>query len=138
MQPLTTGKYPKTMRSLLGSRLPNFTEEQSKLLIGSFDFIGLNYYTTNYAAHISHPIHITGNTSYNQDTRVNFTSKNTFVANLNEELTIILLPFILHFLKIESVFDGKKYSAMTAERNGSPIGPRVRSTLLHLLLYLKN
>ncbi|KAH1141759.1 hypothetical protein GLYMA_12G054600v4 [Glycine max] len=25
MQPLTTGNYPETMQSLLGSRLPNFT-----------------------------------------------------------------------------------------------------------------
>ncbi|KOM50771.1 hypothetical protein LR48_Vigan08g159800 [Vigna angularis] len=73
MQPLTRGKYPKTMHSLLGSRLPNFTEEQSRLLIGSFDFIGLNYYTTNYAAHIPHPVNSSGNTSYFQDTRVNFT-----------------------------------------------------------------
>ncbi|KAL9296525.1 hypothetical protein ACSQ67_022421 [Phaseolus vulgaris] len=75
MQPLTRGKYPKSLHSLLGNRLPNFTEEQSKLLIGSFDFIGLNYYTTNYAAHISHPINSTGNTSYIQDTRVNFTTE---------------------------------------------------------------
>ncbi|CAJ1933287.1 unnamed protein product [Sphenostylis stenocarpa] len=38
MQPLTRGKYPKSMQSLLGSRLPNITKEQSKLLVGSFDF----------------------------------------------------------------------------------------------------
>jgi len=100
MQPLTRGKYPKSLHSLLGNRLPNFTEEQSKLLIGSFDFIGLNYYTTNYAAHISHPINSTGNTSYIQDTRVNFTSKNTLVvANLNEELYIICLFFLLYYAK---------------------------------------
>lgn len=75
MQPLTTGHYPETMQSLLGSRLPNFTKEQSKLLIGSFDFIGLNYYTTNYAAHISLPINNTSNTSYYQDTHVNATTE---------------------------------------------------------------
>uniref|UniRef100_A0A0R0HPQ5 Beta-glucosidase n=1 Tax=Glycine max TaxID=3847 RepID=A0A0R0HPQ5_SOYBN len=74
MQPLTTGNYPETMQSLLGSRLPNFTEEQSKLLIGSFDFVGLNYYTTNYAAHIFQTINNTSNTSYFQDTHINFTS----------------------------------------------------------------
>ncbi|TKY67441.1 Beta-glucosidase 12 [Spatholobus suberectus] len=75
MQPLTTGNYPKIMQSLLGSRLPNFTREQSKLLIGSFDFIGLNYYTTYYAAHIPHPINNTSNTSYLQDTHVNLTTE---------------------------------------------------------------
>ncbi|KAL2328836.1 hypothetical protein Fmac_022263 [Flemingia macrophylla] len=75
MEPLTTGNYPKSMQSLLGSRLPKFTEDQSKLLIGSFDFIGLNYYTSNYAAHIPHPIKNISNTSYYQDTRVNVTTE---------------------------------------------------------------
>jgi len=50
MEPLTTGKYPESMRSLVGERLPEFTEKESKLLIGSYDFLGLNYYTTYYAA----------------------------------------------------------------------------------------
>ncbi|CAJ1956988.1 unnamed protein product [Sphenostylis stenocarpa] len=75
MQPLTRGKYPKSMQSLLGSRLPNITKEQSKLLIGSIDFVGLNYYTTNFAAHISHPINSTSSNSYIQDTHVNFTTE---------------------------------------------------------------
>ena len=50
MDPLTNGDYPHSMRSLVGDRLPKFTKEQSKLLKGSLDFLGLNYYTTNYAA----------------------------------------------------------------------------------------
>ncbi|XP_027355979.1 beta-glucosidase 12-like [Abrus precatorius] len=75
MEPLTTGNYPKTMKSLLGSKLPNFTKEQAKLLIGSFDFIGLNYYTTNYAANIPNPINNTSSPNYYQDTRVNFTTE---------------------------------------------------------------
>jgi beta-glucosidase len=37
------------MRSLVGSRLPKFSTHQSKLVKGSFDFLGLNYYTSNYA-----------------------------------------------------------------------------------------
>ncbi|PQP96075.1 beta-glucosidase 12 [Prunus yedoensis var. nudiflora] len=49
-EPLTSGDYPQSMRSLVGSRLPKFTKEQSKLLIGSFDFLGLNYYTGYYAS----------------------------------------------------------------------------------------
>ncbi|WJX71788.1 Beta-glucosidase 12 [Trifolium repens] len=48
MDPLTIGDYPSSMRSLVGSRLPKFTTYQVKLIKGSFDFIGLNYYTTNY------------------------------------------------------------------------------------------
>ena len=43
------------MRSLVKDRLPKFTKEQSKLVKGSFDFIGLNYYTANYAAYAPQP-----------------------------------------------------------------------------------
>ncbi|KAK9941276.1 hypothetical protein M0R45_017889 [Rubus argutus] len=48
MDPLTNGDYPKSMKSLVGDRLPKFKKEESKLLKGSFDFIGLNYYTSAY------------------------------------------------------------------------------------------
>ncbi|KAG4985274.1 hypothetical protein JHK86_032965 [Glycine max] len=50
MDPLTTGDYPKSMRFLVRARLPKFTKEQSKLLIDSFDFIGINYYSASYAS----------------------------------------------------------------------------------------
>ncbi|KAL8040531.1 hypothetical protein ABFX02_10G104500 [Erythranthe guttata] len=49
--PMVTGDYPPVMRERLGNRLPVFTEEQKKLVKGSFDFIGLNYYTTNYVTY---------------------------------------------------------------------------------------
>ena len=48
MEPLTKGEYPKNMRALVGSRLPKFTKWQAKLVNGSFDFIGLNYYSSGY------------------------------------------------------------------------------------------
>ncbi|BBH07494.1 beta glucosidase 12, partial [Prunus dulcis] len=35
-EPLTSGDYPQSMRSVVGSRLPRFTKEQSKLLIGYY------------------------------------------------------------------------------------------------------
>ncbi|KAG2675043.1 hypothetical protein I3760_13G165600 [Carya illinoinensis] len=51
MDPLTKGRYPLSMRTYVrGNRLPMFTPKQSKLVKGSYDFIGLNYYTANYAA----------------------------------------------------------------------------------------
>ncbi|KAH6757261.1 beta glucosidase 17 [Perilla frutescens var. hirtella] len=53
IHPVVYGEYPKTMRSIVGNRLPNFTKEQSEMLKGSYDFMGLNYYTGNYAAHLS-------------------------------------------------------------------------------------
>nr|XP_009601591.1 beta-glucosidase 12-like [Nicotiana tomentosiformis] len=52
MDPLVYGNYPSIMRTIVGERLPNFTAEQAKMMKGSFDFIGLNYYTSNYAAHL--------------------------------------------------------------------------------------
>ncbi|CAN7004131.1 unnamed protein product, partial [Brassica oleracea var. botrytis] len=49
MEPLTKGRYPDIMRQNVGSRLPNFTEEEAALVAGSYDFLGLNYYVTQYA-----------------------------------------------------------------------------------------
>jgi len=50
MEPLASGRYPDNMRNLVGKRLPEFSAEEAKLVAGSYDFIGLNYYTTKYAA----------------------------------------------------------------------------------------
>ncbi|KAI4331929.1 hypothetical protein L6164_016875 [Bauhinia variegata] len=73
MDPLTTGEYPRTMKSLVRNRLPKFSEEQSRLLKGSFDFLGLNYYTSNYAANAANLIY--ARPSYNTDALVNFTTE---------------------------------------------------------------
>ncbi|GJN27288.1 hypothetical protein PR202_gb15300 [Eleusine coracana subsp. coracana] len=48
-----------------------FTMEQSELVKGSFDFIGLNYYTANYADNL--PPSNGLNNSYNTDSRANLT-----------------------------------------------------------------
>jgi beta-glucosidase len=71
MDPLTKGDYPISMRTLVGNRLPRFTKEQSKGVNGSFDFIGLNYYTARYAQNIKH--NINSNISYNTDSLTNQT-----------------------------------------------------------------
>ena len=73
MDPLINGDYPVSMRRLGGNRLPKITKEQSKLIKGSFDFIGLNYYTTNYASHLSPSNGL--NTSYSTDSRANLTGE---------------------------------------------------------------
>ncbi|WZZ55987.1 hypothetical protein YC2023_056094 [Brassica napus] len=50
MEPLVTGKYPIDMvNNVKGGRLPTFTAQQSKMLKGSYDFIGINYYSSTYA-----------------------------------------------------------------------------------------
>lgn len=49
MEPLVYGDYPNIMRELVKDRLPIFTEHEKKLVKDSFDFIGINYYTSIYA-----------------------------------------------------------------------------------------
>jgi beta-glucosidase/6-phospho-beta-glucosidase/beta-galactosidase len=49
--PITFGDYPSIMREVLNDRLPRFTLEEQKLLKQSFDFFGLNHYSSNYAAY---------------------------------------------------------------------------------------
>ncbi|XP_042449657.1 beta-glucosidase 12-like [Zingiber officinale] len=65
MDPLTQGDYPFTMRAIVGDRLPKFSTEQSQLVKSSFDFIGLNYYTTYFADSISLLSRV--NVSYDSD-----------------------------------------------------------------------
>ncbi|KAB1224247.1 Beta-glucosidase 12 [Morella rubra] len=73
MDPLTNGDYPPSMRSLVGNRLPKFSRDESKIVNGSFDFIGLNYYTSNYAANAR--LSVSGNASYTTDMRVNVSTE---------------------------------------------------------------
>ena len=51
MDPLVYGDYPFIMRALVRERLPHFTHTQSEMIKGSYDFIGINYYTSRYAQH---------------------------------------------------------------------------------------
>ncbi|KAK3029588.1 hypothetical protein RJ639_039875 [Escallonia herrerae] len=68
LEPITTGEYPQSMKKLVGSRLPQFSPEQSETLKGSFDFLGLNYYTAVYVSHGSNVT--TGNLSCETDSQV--------------------------------------------------------------------
>ncbi|KAM1154372.1 hypothetical protein ACFX19_037370 [Malus domestica] len=73
MEPVTTGDYPQSMRTYVGSRLPQFTKEQSDSLIGSYDFMGINYYSARYA---SNPLrNSTDPESYVNDPHVNVTTE---------------------------------------------------------------
>ncbi|KAK3443545.1 beta-glucosidase 12 [Eucalyptus grandis] len=73
LDPITYGDYPHSMRSLVGNRLPKFTEEQSLSLKGSYDFLGLNYYTAFYAAYAPYSVNAQ-NMSYVTDALTNLTS----------------------------------------------------------------
>ncbi|XP_010528331.1 PREDICTED: beta-glucosidase 13-like isoform X1 [Tarenaya hassleriana] len=50
LEPMTSGHYPEDMVSHVAERLPKFTHEEAKMLKGSYDFVGINYYASNYAA----------------------------------------------------------------------------------------
>ena len=45
------------MKDLVGSRLPTFTPAQVTLIKGSYDFFGLNHYTTSYVKLNNKPGH---------------------------------------------------------------------------------
>ncbi|KAL7226040.1 hypothetical protein ACSBR1_021224 [Camellia fascicularis] len=45
---LVFGDYPKIVKKNAGSRIPEFTKVVSKLVKGSFDFLGVNHYNTLY------------------------------------------------------------------------------------------
>ena len=46
--PVFFGRYPSSMKSAVGTRLPEFTREQHNRLVGSLDFLGLNHYSSRY------------------------------------------------------------------------------------------
>jgi beta-glucosidase len=50
-----SGDYPASMRAQLGDRLPRFTPEESKLVLGSSEFYGMNSYTTFFMKHTTTP-----------------------------------------------------------------------------------
>ncbi|KAK2760124.1 beta-glucosidase [Colletotrichum kahawae] len=53
-----TGDYPASMRAQLGDRLPRFTPEESKLVLGSSEVYGMNSYSAFYVRHRDGPADI--------------------------------------------------------------------------------
>lgn len=51
LHPIHYGDYPEVMRKVLGSQLPEFSEEDKELLRNSVDFVGLNHYTSRFISH---------------------------------------------------------------------------------------
>ncbi|KAK9289310.1 hypothetical protein L1049_007465 [Liquidambar formosana] len=49
LDPMVTGDYPISMKSIVRERLPEFSSDQAELVNGSYDYIGINYYTARYA-----------------------------------------------------------------------------------------
>ncbi|KAM7461383.1 hypothetical protein LguiA_029504 [Lonicera macranthoides] len=69
--PVTCGKYPQTMIDSVGDRLPS--EDELKVVKGTYDFIGINYYTAKYTTIPSQKPKDNGNFNYFTDRDVEFT-----------------------------------------------------------------
>ncbi|CAN1143324.1 Beta-glucosidase 24 [Linum perenne] len=54
LDPMVRGDYPSSMKYYVGDRLPKFSKEESKLLSGTFDFLGINYYSSRYVMDLSY------------------------------------------------------------------------------------
>lgn len=76
LHPITYGDYPKTMHEYVGYRLPKFSVAESRDIKGSYDFLGMNYYTGNFADDV--PVSNSPNKSYSADMRVALTSMSSF------------------------------------------------------------
>jgi len=52
VEPVVRGDYPFSMRSLARERLPFFNDKEQEKLVGSYDMMGINYYTSKFSKHI--------------------------------------------------------------------------------------
>lgn len=114
VEPLHSGAYPAVMVEKVGARLPKFSGNESLVVKGSFDFLGLNYYTSNYAADT--PCQHEKQTFYT-DSCVRSTSKLwKWILYLSP---IVLLDFLLHLLTDDSscCFSCKKWSSHWSKGN---------------------
>ncbi|PIN13627.1 Beta-glucosidase, lactase phlorizinhydrolase [Handroanthus impetiginosus] len=67
--PVLYGRYPQTMiDNVPPENLANFTPVESQMLKGSVDYVGINYYTTNYATNDPNPEGV----GYDADQKVEF------------------------------------------------------------------
>ncbi|KAL2922739.1 Cyanogenic beta-glucosidase, partial [Bienertia sinuspersici] len=65
--------YPRSMQSLVKGRLPKLSAKQLRLVNGSFDFLGLDYYIAYYASYS--PVLNLAKPSYDTDAIVKQTAK---------------------------------------------------------------
>ncbi|KAL5748302.1 hypothetical protein ACOSQ2_025599 [Xanthoceras sorbifolium] len=107
MEPLVYGDYPRIMRETVKDRLPTFTAEEKKLINGSFNFIGINYYTARYANSIPNTVRTTP-VSFSADQFADITvEKNGVLIGPKAEGSVYIyiypqgLQKILEFIKQE-------------------------------------
>jgi len=79
VEPLVWGDYPEAMRDRLRDRLPSFTEEERHLVQDSYDFLGVNYYSSLLASEPTVEPAFGG--YWGSDISVNFTSDTAWRKN---------------------------------------------------------
>lgn len=129
--PTAYGDYPETMKKSIGDRLPSFTPEQSKKLIGSCDYVGINYYSSLFVKTIKDvdPTQPTWRT----DQRVDWMSMSSSSDDNNDRNFVTNLWFLLtHFA--ETNIDGK----FIAKQGGSEWSFTYPTGLRNVLKYMKN
>ncbi|PUZ73249.1 hypothetical protein GQ55_2G458900 [Panicum hallii var. hallii] len=48
LDPIINGQYPYSMQGIVKDRLPSFSDEESRMVKGSIDYVGINHYTSYY------------------------------------------------------------------------------------------
>ncbi|KAL3832902.1 hypothetical protein ACJIZ3_007638 [Penstemon smallii] len=121
--PIFTGDYPKSMRSYVKHRLPRFTQEQSAMLKGSLDFVGVNYYTGNFVQHL---VNRTGRVVSSTDNMCHLgTDRNgTHIGDLTGVSSFDVYPKGLHDLL---VYTKEKYNNPKIYVTETGIGDQVHS-----------
>ncbi|XP_048325874.2 vicianin hydrolase [Ziziphus jujuba] len=125
LDPITYGDYPKTMQSVLGSRLPKFTKAQSVAIKGSIDFLGVNYYTTDYAD-AAPPA--TVNHSYYVDMQATLTSEKNGVA-IGQRTDVSWLYIYPRGIQELLIYIKHKYKNPPVYINENGVGEANNSTL---------
>jgi len=92
------------MVSAFGDELPKFTAEESQSLIGSYDFMGINYYTSMFAANLTPELVEESQSSGGADD-VNKIYEIINVVLLGKIIIIYILDFLLKKEKIIPLFD---------------------------------
>ncbi|KAL0908141.1 hypothetical protein M5K25_022615 [Dendrobium thyrsiflorum] len=141
------GDYPLSMRALVRDILLVFTHEETKKLKNSYDFIGLNYYTSRFARNRALPANFRP-TSYLDDSCVDITGEvNSFNIYITEKPSVSLASSVQSVIQQWKVINKFASSVNAVEdNNGHPIDHAEPGSwinvhprgLRELLLYIKN
>ncbi|XP_052193360.1 beta-glucosidase 12-like [Diospyros lotus] len=102
LHPIVYGDYPRRMKLLVRNRLPGFTAAQSEMLKGSYDFVGVNYYSSYYITNVpfsNKPAHLSYSSDYYAS--LGTTKDGTSIGPLLGTLYSVPRGFrdVLHYIK---------------------------------------